>query len=420
MTIKSEILSNGFTIATEFMPGFKTATLGVWIRAGGRHETQEQNGIAHFLEHMAFKGTTNRTSFEIVEAIENVGGYINAYTSREITNYYCRVLSEDVALAMDVISDIVLNSTIEQKEVDIERGVILQEIGQSNDTPDDIIFDWLQETAYPDQPYGRSILGPADNVKNFSREDLINFTNLNYSADRMIMCASGDINHETLKTLSEKYFLKLPKKEQQNIVPGIFIGGEKRVHKDLEQVHFALSFKSSGIKDKDIFASQIFAVAMGGGMSSKLFQEIREKRGLCYSIFSTIDAGLDTGTFTIYAGTSEEKSGELANVVIDELKRSVEMISQSDLDKARAQIKAGLLMGLESTSNRCERLARTLSVWGRVIPLSETIDKINQVSISDLRKFAEKIFIKPKPALALYGPINRAPRLDTLVSRLVS
>ena len=420
MTIRSQTLANGFTIATEYMPNFKTAALGIWIKVGGRHETKEQNGIAHFLEHMAFKGTSNRTSFQIAQAIENVGGYINAYTSREITNYYCRVLSEDVPLAMDVISDIVLNSLIEPSEIDVERGVILQEIGQSNDTPDDIIFDWLQETAYPDQPYGRSILGPVNNVKNFSREDLVNFVQTHYNADRMIFCAAGDINHEAVVKLCENYFSQLTKKVKTTVAPGIFVGGEKRVKKNLEQAHFALSFKSSAIKDDDIFVSQIFSVAMGGGMSSKLFQEIREKRGLCYSIFSSIDAGSDTGSFTVYAGTSEEKLAELSNVVIDELRRSIEMISQSDLDKARAQIKAGILMGLESSSNRCERLARTLSVWGRVVPLTETIAKINKVSLLDLQKYAESIFSSTQPALALYGPISKAPRLDKLVNRLSS
>ncbi len=420
MTIKSQTLSNGFTIATESMPNFKTATFGVWIKAGGRHETQEQNGIAHFLEHMAFKGTEKRTSLQVVEAIENVGGYINAYTSREITNYYCRLLSEDIPLGMDVISDIVLNSTIEQNEVDIERGVILQEIGQCNDTPDDIIFDWLQETAYPEQPYGRSILGSVANIKKFMKQDLLNFTKLHYNPNRMILCAAGDINHDQLVTLGEKYFSKLVKKDVPDTVPGIFVGGERRVTKDLEQAHFALSFASAALKDKDIFVSQIFSVAMGGGMSSKLFQEIREKRGLCYSIFSTIDAGTDTGNFTIYAGTSEDKLGELAYVIIDELRRSIELISQNDLDKARAQIKAGILMGLESSSNRCERLARTLAVWGRVIPLSETIEKINQVNLADLRQFAEKTFAKPQPALALYGPVKKAPSLQKLVKRLIS
>lgn len=419
MTIRTQTLSNGFTIATEFMPNFKTATLGIWITTGSRHETKDQNGIAHFLEHMAFKGTKKRSSFQIAEAIENVGGYINAYTSREITNYYCRILSDDVPLALDVISDIILNSTIKDTEVDIERNVILQEIGQTNDTPDDIIFDWLQETAYPNQPYGRPILGPDTNVKGFSRQDLINFTEEHYIPNSMILCAAGDVDHEALVKLCEKYFLKLKKENRGIIVPGTFTGGEKRVQKELEQAHFSLSFKSSSIKDSDIFASQIFAVAMGGGMSSKLFQEIREKRGLCYSIFSSIDAGFDTGSFTIYAGTSEEKLGELSNVVIDELRKSIDTISQKDLDKARAQIKAGMLMGLESTSNRCERLARTLSVWGRVIPLGETVEKIDQVTLMDLREYAQGIFVDPKSALALYGPIKNAPMLDELEKRLI-
>ncbi len=413
-------LSNGFTIATEFMPNFQTAALGIWIRVGGRHETLKQNGIAHFLEHMAFKGTKNRTSYQIAEAIENVGGYINAYTSREITNYYCRVLSEDVPLAMDVISDIVLNPTMEEAEIDVERNVILQEIGQANDTPDDIIFDWLQETAFPDQPYGRSILGSAKNVRNFSKADLMNFTELHYRPNRMILCATGDVNHENLVKLSEKYFSNLRESSEPKVLPGIFVGGERRVRKDLEQAHFALSFKSPALKDKDIFASQIFSVAMGGGMSSKLFQEIREKRGLCYSIFSSMDAASDNGTFTIYAGTSEQKLGELSNVVIDELRGSIETVSQMEVDKARAQIKAGMLMGLESTSNRCERLARTLSVWGRIIPLSETIEKIDQVSLSEVRKFARKIFLNSQPALTLYGPIERAPTLDNLLNKLSS
>ena len=420
MTIKFQTFSNGFIVASERMTNFKTATLGIWIRAGGRHEIKRENGIAHFLEHMAFKGTKSRTSFQIAETIENVGGYINAYTSREITNYYCRVLAEDVPLALDVISDIVLNSTLEPAEVDVERGVILQEIGQSNDTPDDIIFDWLQETAYPNQPYGRSILGTIDNVNKFSQEDLISFIRTHYSPNRMILCAAGDINHEELVKLSEKHFSKLPRKLEPGIVPGNFVGGERRVNKDLEQAHFALSFESVSTKHKDLFVSQIFAVIMGGGMSSKLFQEIREKRGLCYSIFSTIDAGSDTGTFTIYAGTSEDKIGELATVIIDELRRSVDMFSQKDLEKARSQIKASLLMGLESTSNRCERLARTLSIWNRVVPLAETVERINEVSLLDLRKFAQNMFSRPQPALALYGPVKNAPTLDELINRLGS
>jgi predicted Zn-dependent peptidase len=420
LTINTHLFSNGFQIATEYMPNFKTAALGIWIKVGGRHETKNQNGIAHFLEHMAFKGTSTRSSLEIAEAIENVGGYINAYTSREITNYYCRIMSEDIPLALDVITDIVLNSTLTQKEIDVERNVILQEIGQTNDTPDDIIFDWLQEIAYPDQPYGRSILGPPKNVSGFSREDLVDFTKSHYTPNQMILCASGDVDHDKLVKLSEKYLANLQKKNETEIVPGRFVGGEKRVAKELEQAHFALSFQAPSVKSPDIFSGQIFSVAFGGGMSSKLFQEVREKRGLCYSIFSSLDASVDTGALTIYAGTSEEKVSELAYVVIDEIRRSVDGFTLRDLERARAQIKAGLLMGLESTSNRSERLARTLSIWNKVISVEETLEKINAVSIDDLRKFSESLCQSSKPAMALYGPVKKAPTLDELCIKLSS
>ncbi len=411
-------LPNGFRVATEFMPNFKTASLGIWIKAGGRHETRAENGMAHFLEHMAFKGTTSRTALEIAEAIENVGGYMNAYTSREITNYYTRILSEDIPLAVDVISDIVLNSTINATELDLERNVILQEIGQTNDTPDDIIFDWLQETAYPKQPLGRPILGSSKNIARFQRKDLIDFVNLHYSPERMILCAAGDIDHDKLVNLAEHYFGGLKKKAEPKLEAGIFRGGEKRVEKSLEQAHFALSFESPSIKSEHIFTGQIFSIILGGGMSSRLFQEIREKRGLCYSIYASLEAVQDTGTMTIYAGTSEEKISELSMVVIDEIRKSVENLTNDELKRSRAQIKAGLLMGLESTARRCERLARTISIWDRVVPVDETIEKINKVSLEDLRTFSIKMCTSGKLAQALYGPVKSAPDSEDLINRL--
>ena len=206
MSIRHHTLSNGFQVITENMPGLKSASLGIWISAGGRHERLEQNGIAHFLEHMAFKGTKTKSALEIAEAIENVGGYINAYTSRETTAYFVRVLNDDVEMAANILSDILRNSVFEQRELDVERGVILQEIGQTLDTPDDIVFDWLQETAYPEQSLGRSILGPSENISRFSREDLSTFVNEHYSPDRMILSAAGGVDHDTLCKLAEKAF----------------------------------------------------------------------------------------------------------------------------------------------------------------------------------------------------------------------
>ncbi len=418
MTIRTHQFANGFRVASEAMPALKTVSIGIWIKAGARHETKSETGIAHFLEHMAFKGTKGRTSLEIAQEIENVGGYINAYTSREITNYYCRVLSQDLPLALDVIADIVLNSTLENHDIDLERNVILQEIGQSLDTPDEIIFDWLQETAYPNQPYGRSILGPAKNVKLFSRKDLKKFTGLHYVPNNMILCAAGEVDHEKLLMLSEKYFGQLAAGDLGAVVKGKFVGGERREYKDLEQTHFGISFEGPAIKHKDLFVGQIYSVLMGGGMSSKLFQEIREKRGLCYSIFSSLEAAFDTGSLTFYSCTSPDKISELALTLINEIRESIDSISIVDLEKSRAQIKAGLLMGLESSSNRCERMVRTLAVWDRIVPLEETIEKINAVSLDDLQRFAKQLCDSKSPAMISYGRIKNAPKLENLLENL--
>ncbi|MFZ8972290.1 MAG: M16 family metallopeptidase, partial [Paracoccaceae bacterium] len=206
MSVKLHTLSNGFQIVTEHMPGFQSASLGIWIKAGGRHERAEENGIAHFLEHMAFKGTKTRSALQIAEMIEDVGGYINAYTSREVTAYYTRVLKEDVALSINLLFDILQNSIFEEKEIEVERGVILQEIGQSLDTPDDVIFDWLQDISYPDQALGRTILGPSERVKNFSRANLIDFIAQHYHPERMILSAAGGIDHDEIIRLAEASF----------------------------------------------------------------------------------------------------------------------------------------------------------------------------------------------------------------------
>ena len=269
MTLQTHRLKNGFRIVTENMPGLKSASIGIWIKAGGRHESIEQNGVAHFLEHMAFKGTKRRSSLQIAEAIEDVGGYINAYTSREMTAYYARVLSDDVDLALDVVSDIVLNPVFSSAEIEVERGVILSEIGQALDTPDDIIFDWLQEVSYPDQPLGRSILGPAERVSNFQKQDLSKFVSENYGPDQMILAAAGGVDHESIVRQCEEIFGNLVSRNQNQLLPGNFSGGEVRHIKELEQAHFALAFEGPNYKNLDIYTAQVFATAFGGGMSSR-------------------------------------------------------------------------------------------------------------------------------------------------------
>lgn len=422
MTIQQHTLSNGLRIVTEQMPGLKSTSIGIWVLAGGRHERIEQNGIAHFLEHMAFKGTKTRTALQIAEQIEDVGGYINAYTSREMTAYYARVLEDDVALGLDIIADILMNPLFEDAEIEVERGVILQEIGQTLDTPDDIIFDWLQEEAYPDQPLGRSILGEAARVSTFAKGDLDRFVAEHYGPNQMILAAAGAVDHDAIVRQAEALFGHLPRVERAPglLQPARFIGGERRATKALEQVHFALALEGPTYRDPAIYTAQIYATALGGGMSSRLFQEIRENRGLCYTIFAQAGAYEDTGMTTIYAGTSAEQIAELANITIDEMKRAADDMSDAEVARARAQMKAGMLMGLESPSNRAERLARLLSIWDRIPGIEETIAHIDDVTTGDVKTFAAQMAGQVGTALALYGPADQAPTLDALKARLAA
>jgi predicted Zn-dependent peptidase len=414
MTVNLHTLSNGFRIVTESMPGLQSASVGIWVTGGGRNETPQQNGIAHFLEHMAFKGTKRRNALQIAEEIEDVGGYINAYTSREVTAYYARVLGADVPLALDVIADILLNPTFEEAEIEVERGVILQEIGQALDTPDDVIFDWLQEDAYPDQPIGRTILGPEERVRSFDESDLRTFVGQHYGPGQMILSAAGDVDHDAIVKLAETLFGHMPAVPLHVADTAVFKGGERHVQKTLEQAHFALAFEGPGYRDDDIYTAQVYSVAMGGGMSSRLFQEIREKRGLCYTIFAQTGAYSDTGMTTIYAGTSAEQLGDLMGLTMSELARASEDMSETEIARARAQMKAGMLMGLESPSSRAERLARLVQIWGRVPALQETVDKIDAVSRSGVRSFAETLAGTAPAALALYGPVEGASDLASL------
>jgi predicted Zn-dependent peptidase len=387
--------------------------------AGGRHETAPQNGIAHFLEHMAFKGTKRRTALQIAEEIEDVGGYINAYTSREMTAYYARVLQADVALALDVIADIVLNPAFVKKEIEVERHVILQEIGQALDTPDDIIFDWLQEASYPDQSFGRTILGPSEKVAKFNRADLQGFVKENYGPAQMILAAAGGVDHDAIVKQAEALFGGLRAQPQRAFQAATFQGSERREIKDLEQAHFAMAFDAPGYRHPDVYTAQVYAMAMGGGMSSRLFQKIREERGLCYSIFAQSGAYEDAGQITLYAGTSAEEIGDLATLTIDEMKRAADDMSEAEVARARAQIKAGMLMGLESPSSRAERIARLLAIYGRVPEVSEAVARIDAVSTADVRRYAGDV-TGAGAALALYGPVDRAPSLEAIRQRLAA
>ena len=420
MITRQDQLANGFRVVSEEMPGLQSAAIGIWVFAGGRNERQDQNGIAHFLEHMAFKGTERRSALQIAEAIEDVGGYINAYTGREVTAYHARVLKEDVGLACDLLADIVLNPVFDPGEIETERGVILQEIGQVLDTPDDVVFDWLQEDSFRGQALGRTILGPAERVASFSREDLRQFVTEHYAPGKMILAAAGAVDHESLVGIAEESFGRLPGRGTPEVDSARFTGGETVREKDLEQAHFAMAFECPGYRDDSIYTAQVYTTALGGGMSSRLFQELRERRGLCYTVFAQNSAYFDTGSMTVYAGTSAERLGDLATLTIDEMKRAADDVCPEEVARARAQIKAAMLMGLESPHNRAERLARMVQIWGEVPALEDTIARIDAVTTGDVRQFAGQLAMRASTALAIYGPVGQAPRLAELQERRVA
>lgn len=418
-TTRIHRLKNGFRIVTEQMPGLKSASVGLWVGVGGRHEAAAENGIAHFLEHMAFKGTPTRSALRIAEEIEDVGGYINAYTSREMTAYYARCLSADVPRALDVISDIVLNPLFDQADIETERHVILQEIGQANDTPDDIIFDWLHEVSYPGQAFGRTILGPEERVSGFDAKDFRAFVARHYGPDRMILSAAGGVDHDAIVAQAEAIFGELAPVGIVQADGARFQSGERREVKDLEQAHFALNLEAPGYRDLKVYPSQIWATALGGGMSSRLFQKIREERGLCYSIHAQNAAYDDTGHVTIYAGTSEAEIGALTELTVAELKRAAEDMSEAEVARAKAQLTAGMLMGLEGPSSRAERNARLLSVWDRVPDLDEAVRRIEGVTLRDVRDFGHEV-LAAGASLAVYGPVDAAPGVDAIKAGLLA
>ncbi len=414
-------LGNGLRVISDSRDGVETTSVGVWVDAGARYETEANNGVAHMLEHMAFKGTDRRSAQDIAVEIESVGGHLNAYTSREHTAYFVRVLKEDLPLSVDILADILQRSTFEEEELARERAVVIQEIGQSEDTPDDIIFDRLQEAAYPDQPLGRSILGPAEGVANMDRQVLFDFMAEHYTANRLLLCAAGAVDHDALVKLAEGHFGSLRRGDENPFEPGVFHGGERRDQRDLEQVHFALALPALAYDDDDFYPLQVMSTVLGGGMSSRLFQEVREKRGLCYSIFCFASSYKECGAFTVYAGTGADQVGELVPVICNEMLRLGDDAAAEEVDRARAQLKAGTLMSLESSASRAEQLARQTLVFGRQIPVKELIERIDAVDVAAVRRVAERIAKggngRPNLAVAAMGPIAGLASREEIAAR---
>jgi predicted Zn-dependent peptidase len=407
MTPEITRLSNGLTIITDPMHGLESAAVGVWVNTGTRNESKPQMGVSHMLEHMAFKGTESRSARAIAEEIEAVGGNLNAYTSREQTAFHARVLKADVPLALDIVADILTRPTFEHAEIERERQVVLQELGQARDTPDDINFDHLQAALYHGQPMGWPILGEEATVAAFDRQMLKAYMASNYRAEGMMLISSGAVAHDEILALAERRFADLNLGAVPPMQPARYIGGEVRLTEDLEQAHIAYAFPGLSNADPDYYVAQIYATALGGGMSSRLFQEAREKRGLCYSIYAFSTGFQDAGFLGIYVGTGEAEASEISAVVAGEMGAIASDLSEAEVARARSQIKAGLLMGLESPSARAELLAGQMFALGRVQSVAEIVAQIDAVDAGAVKRYAAQVMQSVSPAIAAIGPVSR-------------
>jgi predicted Zn-dependent peptidase len=406
MSVEVTRLSSGLSVVTDRMPHLESATLGVWVGSGSRDEKPDEHGISHLLEHMAFKGTKRRTARQIAETIEAVGGDLNAMTSAESTAYYARVLKADVPLALDVLSDILSESTFDETELKREQNVIVQEIGAAEDDPDGLVFDHLQEVAFPKQPIGRSILGTPDTVRSFNPERIQAYLTRHYRAPDMLVAAAGAIEHKAIVEEAEKRFASFKGPAAPMPAPARYVGGTKVETRDLEQVHIALALQGLPVTDDQLFSLQVFTNVLGGGMSSRLFQEVREKRGLCYTIQAFHMPYADTGMFGLYAGTDEKDAPELMRVVIDQITTATETINEAEIARSKAQMKAGLLMALESSEARLSQLARQMLAYGRPIPLNEIVAKVEAVTVESARAAGRALIRRSRPAIAALGPGN--------------
>ena len=419
MGVEVSRLSNGLTVATETIPSIETVALGVWVRSGARNERDEEHGMAHLLEHMAFKGTSSRSAFQIASEIENVGGEINAATSVETTSFYARVLSDDIPLAVDLLADILQDSTFDPDELEREQHVILQEIGAAHDTPDDVVFDRFTEAAYRHQTIGRTILGTPETVKSFTSKQLHAFMERQYGAEDMVVVAAGDVQHDAfvrqveakLGTFRSKAHGVTPQKAH-------YIGGDFREERDLMDAQIVLGFEGRAYHVRDFYASQVLSMILGGGMSSRLFQEVREKRGLCYSVYAFHWGFSDTGIFGVHAATGQSDIAELVPVIVSELQKTGEHIDQSELDRARAQYRAGLIMSAESCASRASQIARQLLLFGRPIGKDELMGRLNALTVERLTDLSSRMFASI-PTVTGVGPVGTLAPYESIRDSLV-
>jgi len=414
MTFQISTLPSGLRVATLSMPHVHSATFGVFADVGARHESVQTSGISHFLEHMAFKGTLRRSARDIAFEFDAIGGASNAYTSHENTVYYAKVLQENLHKAVDIIADITVNSVLPEDEVERERQVIIQEIAMSHDSPDDVVYENFQSACFSNQALGRPIIGNVQNVSAFSRADIYEYRKAQYTAENMLVVAAGSVNHgDILEEVAHKFdgikASNFPKAE----VAG-FTGGEIRKQDDLEQLHMLIGFQGLSYTDEDYYALQIAGIILGGGMSSRLFQEIRENRGLCYSVYAFSSSYVDTGTFAIYSGSAPDKAAEIISVAGELFCSMTASVSDEEINRAKAQVKSGILMALERTTAQFETVGRHILYLGRYIPAQEIIRRIDAVTIADVQKVIEKISSQQKYSVSVLGDVSHVPDYNAI------
>ena len=419
MTTEMTRLANGMRVVTHHMSHVETVSLGVWVAAGARHEAVGQHGISHLLEHMAFKGTKRRTASDIAEEIEAVGGELNAATSLETTAYYARVLKGDVGLALDILADILQIPRYAEDELEREREVILQEIAATRDSPDELAYELLQEAAYPEQPVGRPILGTTASVKSFSADDLRAFLGQHYVAGRMVLSAAGNLDHGSIVRHAEALFGSMNGGSEGRFEAARYVGGTRASPKPFEQSHLVMGFVGPSYRNVDYYTAQVFSGLFGGGMSSRLFQEVRERRGLCYAIYSSVWSLADTGLFGIHAATGQDAMGKLIEVVGEQLARAAgDKPGESELARAKAQLKAGLLMGLESSGARAEQMARQLLLFNRLVETAELVERVEGVSAEATQAFAQGLLTEAAASVAVVGAGRNGESYATMAGQL--
>ena len=419
MSLEISALPSGLRVVTDQMMHLETASLGVWVGAGSRHEKVDEQGLSHLLEHMAFKGTRRRSARAIAEEIESAGGDLNAATGVEQTAYYAHMLADDTGLALDILADILTESTFERDELEREKGVILQEIGAVEDTPDDLVFDFFNATAFPDQPIGRPILGTPEGVAAFDRESIGAYLAHHYRGGSMIVGAAGAVEHARIVDETAARFAGLSGTDRAPSIASRarYVGGEKRLKRRLEQAHIVVGWEGMPYEHPDHYALQIFANAVGGGMSSRLFQEVREKRGLAYSIYTFHWSYSDTGLFGFYAATSARDIAELMPVALDSLAEATQDLTEAEVHRAKAQMKVSLLAALESPSARSEQIARQLLALDRVLTREEMIGRVEMLGLDEIRAAGSRA-LRSLPTVASIGPISKVLSPDRVAARI--